>query len=98
MYHSGVIRTVRLSRRAEKDLARVPSYIAHNLHEWIDAVGDEGLEEVRKVPGYHDEPLLGGWWGHRSIRLNRSYRAIYRITGDGDVELAIVERVNKHEY
>lgn len=60
-------------------------------------VGSRGLEEVRKVPGYHDEPLKGQRAGQRSIRLSRAYRAIYEIKSDG-VEFVLVEEVNKHEY
>jgi len=57
-----------------------------------------GLEHVRRLPGYHDEPLKGQWSGYRSIRLNRAYRAIYSLQDDGIVEFARVETVNKHEY
>ena len=95
---SRLIRSVRLSRRAEKDLERVPGHIANNVLEWIDAVAHDGLEAVRRVPGYHDEPLQGRWYGYRSIRLNRAYRAIYRITSEGDLELVYLEKITKHEY
>lgn len=36
--------------------------------------------------------------GQRSIRLNRSYRAIYIINDDGLVEFIKVIEVNNHEY
>jgi len=98
VYDAAVIRSVRLSRRAEKDLERVPDHIAFKLRGWIDAIEYEGLERVRRIPGYHDEPLEGIWRGHRSIRLSRAYRAIYRITTDESLELVYVERVTKHEY
>jgi toxin HigB-1 len=52
----GMVRTVVLSRRAEKDLASVPRHIALKLQDWIEDVEDRGLEEVRKIRGYHDEP------------------------------------------
>lgn len=48
-------------------------------------------------PGFHDEPLKGTRQGQRSIRLNRSYRAIYIETMDGTVELVKVVEVTKHE-
>ena len=98
VYHSIVIRTVRLSRRAEKDLTRVPGHIGLKLQAWIESVQCDGLEVVRRIPGYHDELLLGDWRGYRSIRLSKAYRAIYRIAADRDLELVNVERVNKHEY
>ncbi len=36
--------------------------------------------------------------GYRSIRLNRSYRAIYSIQDDGFLEFVLVEAVSKHKY
>lgn len=90
--------TVELSKSARKDLSKVPAYIVDKLDTWIDAVERSGLEQVRKVPGYHDEPLQGKRWGQRSIRLSLHYRAIYRILADHSIEFAQVEEVNKHEY
>jgi len=93
-----VINTVTLSPRAKKELRKCPNHIVRNLMAWIGAVQIEGLEAVRRLPGYHDEPLHGSWKGHRSIRLSLSYRAIYIVQDDGVVEFALVETVSKHEY
>jgi len=93
-----MIRSVRLSRRAEKALKRLPDHVVRKLLAWVDAVEHEGLEEVRRIAGYHDEQLHGVWRGYRSIRLSRAYRGIYHVAWDGDLEIAIVEEVNKHEY
>lgn len=68
-----------------------------NLTIWVMAIELQGLEEVRKVPGYHDEPLKGERAGQRSIRLSRSYRAIYEIKED-QVTFVSVREVGKHEY
>lgn len=76
----------------------MPQQIAAKLRTWIDAVTHSSLEEVRKRPGYHDEPLLGDRRGQRSIRLNKSWRAIYVILSDGRIEFVEVQEVNKHEY
>ena len=92
-----MIKRVAISKRAQKDLSRVPDHIARNLKYWIEAVETDGLEEVRKVPGYHDEPLFGQRVGQRSIRLSRSYRAIYEIKS-AEVEFVSVEEVKKHVY
>lgn len=89
---------VALTRRAQKQLRKVPRHVAIKLLAWAEAVESQGLETVRKIPGYHDEPLKGRRQGQRSIRLSRAYRAIYQIQSDGDVELVSVEEVNKHEY
>ena len=98
VYDAIMIRSVRLGRRAEKDLERVPDHVAVKLRGWIDAIEYEGLKRVRRIPGYHDEPLEGIWRGHRSIRLSRACRAIYRITTEESLELVYVERVTTHEY
>jgi proteic killer suppression protein len=58
----------------------------------------KGLREVRKIPGYHDEPLKGQRKGERSVRLTKGYRAIYVEEHDGTINLIILEEVNKHEY
>lgn len=86
-----------LTDRAKKELIKLPLQIRVKLLGWVDAVERAGLEEVRKIPGYHDEPLKGSRAGQRSIRLNRAYRAIYVIKNDG-VEFVAVEEVNKHDY
>jgi len=57
-----------------------------------------GLEQTRKQPGFHDEPLKGRRKGQRSIRLSRAYRAVYEIRRDGSVEFISVEEVSKHDY
>jgi proteic killer suppression protein len=92
-----MITRVRLSRRAQKDLMSVPRHVAIKLGAWAEDVAARGLEEVRKVPGYHDEPLKGQRAGQRSIRLSRAYRAIYEIRRD-EIEFVSVEEVSKHEY
>jgi toxin HigB-1 len=92
-----VITRVELAKRAEKDLKKLPKYIVLHLAEWVRAVELEGVENVRKLPGYHDEPLHGNRQGQRSIRLSRSYRAIYEIRKD-KIEFVSIEEVNKHDY
>jgi proteic killer suppression protein len=89
---------VEISRSAQKDLRQVPKHIAVKLQAWVDEVRRVGVEEVRKIPGYHDEPLHGDRKGQRSIRLSRGYRAIYRVLEDGKIEFILIEEVNKHAY
>ncbi len=88
---------VLLSKKAEKSLEKLPSYIAIKLLSWVDAVQHQGLREVRKIPGYHDEPLKGDRFGERSIRLSKAYRAIYLVKKDG-IEFVEIMEVNKHAY
>jgi proteic killer suppression protein len=92
-----MIRSVQLSDRALKDLRKVPEHIRIKLLAWVDAIELRGLEEVRKVPGFHDEPLKGERQGQRSIRLSQAYRAIYVVIS-GAAKFVRVEEVNKHRY
>ena len=89
-------RTVKLSV-TEKALRKLPKHVLVKLHLWVSLVGTHGLENVRRIPGYHDEPLSGTRLGQRSIRLSRSYRAFYRFV-QGEIELVDVFEVNKHDY
>jgi proteic killer suppression protein len=86
-----------LSKKVRKQLEKLPNYLVDKLESWIQAVELEGLEEVRKIPGYHDEPLLGKRKDERSIRLNRAYRAIYKSTLGFHNRVEIRE-VSKHGY
>ena len=91
------IRNVELSNKALKDLRKLPKVILDKLQSWIEAIEIEGLREVRKLSGFHDEPLKGKRKGQRSIRLNKSYRAIYTIRNE-KIEFILIEEVNKHDY
>ena len=86
-----------ISKQAGKDIERIQRYVADLFFAWVLDVERRGLEEVKKVPSFHDEPCKGKLKGLRSIRLTRGYRAYYRIEKD-QVEFVFVERVDKHEY
>ena len=90
--------SVDITEDAVDELAKVPFHIARKLEYWIDAVEKYGIEAVRKVPGYHDEPLKGDRKGRRSIRLNKAYRAIYIETKTHEIRLILIVEVNKHDY
>lgn len=93
-----MINTVVISTKAKKDLHQLPAFIVRKLLAWIQDVEVRGLENVRMVPGYHDEPLKGQRKGQRSIRLNKAYRAIYTISENGTIEFVDILEVNKHDY
>jgi proteic killer suppression protein len=93
-----MVRRVLLGPRAQRALHRIPQYIRDKLLGWVDLVETQGLEEARKVPGYHDEPLRGTREGQRSIRLSKGYRAVYTLRGAGADMVAVVDEVNKHDY
>lgn len=92
-----MINTVVISDRAKKELRRIPKYLVTKLIAWVDNVEVDGLEETRKIKGFHDEPLKGKRKGQRSIRLNKAYRAIYTVEHDR-IEFVLIQEVNKHEY
>jgi toxin HigB-1 len=84
--------------KVEKELRKLPEFIVIKLQSWAARVELYGLEEVRKIPGFHDELLKGNRTGQRSIRLNKSYRAIYEVRSSGQLRIISIEEVNKHEY
>ena len=98
MYILNLICRVAISKLAKKQIIRLPRHIIESLEAWVDDVETRGLLEVRKTPGYHDEPLKGDRKGQRSVRLSRAYRAIYVIKRDSSIEFVSIEEVSKHGY
>jgi toxin HigB-1 len=84
--------------KVRKKLKKIPIHIVRNLQRWALQVETLGIVEVRKIPGYHDEPLSGKRKGQRSVRLSIHYRLFYVEVHDNEVNLIQVEEVNKHEY
>ena len=76
----------------------LPLNIIKKLQFWAERVEMIGLDETRKISGFHDEPLKGNREGLRSIRLNRAYRALYEMMENDEIVLIDVIEVNKHEY
>lgn len=93
-----MITEVQITRNALKDLRRAPLYLQEKFRAWLVSVNNSGLEETRKRPGWHDEPLVGDRKGQRSIRLNKQWRAIYIIKVNGTIEFVEVTEVMPHEY
>ena len=44
-------------KQVHKALKKLPMHIVRNLQKWALQVEKLGIEEIRKIPGYHDEPL-----------------------------------------
>lgn len=86
------------TRSVERQLQVLPGYIQQKFRSWVVAVEVEGMLAVRRLKGFHDEPLKGRLAGRRSVRLNKSYRVIYFEQSDGQVRIVQVVEVNKHEY
>lgn len=90
------ITKVKRTAKFDKELKKIPEHLRKKFMFWVFMVESEGLLEIRKHKGYHDEALKGDRKGQRSIRLNKAYRAIYKET-KSHIEILMLE-VNKHEY
>lgn len=86
------------NKNVTKQLLLLPDNILKKFYAWATAIEIIGANEVRRSPGFHDEPLKGKRYGQRSVRLNKAYRAIYISRLDGSLEIIEVIEVNKHEY
>ena len=98
-YYQGEVKVFRveITKAAKKDLLKCPHHVVKKLLDWVEDIEDRGLIEVRKIPGYHDEPLKGERMGQRSVRLSKSYRAFY-VEKNGEFTVVSVLEVNKHGY
>ncbi|MBF0203847.1 MAG: hypothetical protein HQK67_05920 [Desulfamplus sp.] len=85
-----------INKNAQKQLQKLPLHIVRKLQLWAEQVEMLGIREVRKISGYHDEPLQANRIGQRSVRLSKAYRAFY-IEHENDIIVEVIE-VNKHEY
>jgi proteic killer suppression protein len=95
---NSVMVRVEVSKRAEGSLGKVPRQVAAKFFYWKRQVEEHGLEVVKKLPGYHDEPLQGKLKGYvRSVRLALGYRAYYQVIGT-TTKYLLVEEVNRHDY
>jgi proteic killer suppression protein len=93
-----VINRVEVSKRAERSLAKVPRQVAAKFFYWSQQIEEHGLDVVKTIPGYHDEPLKGKLKGVvRSVRLALGYRAYYRVS-EKLIKCVLVEEVNRHDY
>ena len=89
---------VKLTELAKRQLLKMPTHIIRKLMSWVDGIEKDGLSYMRKIPGYHNEPLRGKRAGERSIRLSKAYSAIYVLDKEGKVEIIKVTEVSKHDY
>ena len=48
-----------VSRRAKKQLEKIPEYIYRKYLYWVDLVKMVGTSQAKKYKGFHDEPLRG---------------------------------------
>lgn len=92
-----MIYKVVIGKKALKALESLPGYVSDKLLTWIESVREIGLELVRLNRGLRDEALKGDRKGQRSIRLSKSYGAIYVVVRD-EITFVRIEEVSKHDY
>ena len=83
-------------RRVARRVQRLPVEILKRYEKWKDVVRISGPQGLKQIRGFNDEALLGDWKGHRSSRLNRQFRVIYRV--ERDRILVEVVDVTAHDY
>lgn len=83
-------------RRVDRQLKRLPIDVLKRYEKWKDIVAISGPQGLQLIRGFHDEALFGKWKGHRSSRLNRQFRVIYRI--ENDRVLVEVVNITAHDY
>lgn len=94
-----MIKIVRLTKRAEKSLQRVPPAVLDAADVWRGLIEEHGIQAVQKIATFRDHGLKGRLRksGVRSVSLSYGYRLYYRIVLS-QVECVLVEEVNNHDY
>jgi len=83
-------------RRVGRQVGRFPAEVVKRYEKWKDIVNISGPQGLRLIRGFHDESLQDQWEGHRSSRLDRQYRVVYRI--EAERILVEVVSVTAHDY
>ena len=79
-----------------RKISKIPVEVLKRHEKWKDIVTLSGPKGLRLIKGFHDEALRGQWKGHRSSRLGKQYRLIYKIE---DKKLYVkVKDINPHDY
>jgi addiction module RelE/StbE family toxin len=83
-------------RRAGRRLDRLPIEILKRYEKWKDIVRISGPEGLRLIKGFNDEALRGEWRGHRSSRLGRQFRVIYKVVAN-EIMVLVID-IAAHDY
>jgi len=76
---------------------KITKEIKANYEAWKAEVLQMGLEEVRRRPGLHDEPLQGNLRGCRSVRLSGQARLIYKPRGRNQIEALWIDANHRYD-
>lgn len=58
---------VLVSKKAQKDIKKLPLIIKIKFYTWVKLLDEHGLKQARKVKWFNDEALKGNRRGQRSI-------------------------------
>lgn len=83
-------------KRVDRSLKSLPIEVQKRYEKWQDIVRQSGPQGLRAIRGFRDEALRGIWKGHRSSRLDRKHRVIYRV--EAEVIRVMVVDVTAHDY
>ena len=83
-------------RNLVRKLPRIPVEVLKRYEKWKDIVTISGPEGLRQIKGFHDEALRGEWKGHRSSRLGKQYRAIYKVANQ-QMYVQVID-LTAHDY
>jgi addiction module RelE/StbE family toxin len=83
-------------KTAAKEIEKAPDEIQASYRTWKNIIVESGIMAMRRIPGYYDHALKGGWKGFNSSSLNDKWRVIYRC--DGKNVTVTVARVSAHDY
>jgi len=90
---------VQRSHDVEKIISKnkLPTNVKEKFLDWEKAVQEKGLPEVKKIPGFHDEPVKSTP-GRHSVRMNQGYRVFYdTVEENGVIKIKVVD-INMHKY
>ena len=83
-------------RNLPKQIKSLPIDILKRYEKWKDIVSISGPQGLKLIKGLRDEALRGEWKGHRSSRLGKQFRVIYRI--EENQILVQVVSITAHDY
>lgn len=83
-------------RRVSGQIKSLPKDILKRYEKWKDIVSISGISGLKLIKGFGDETLRGKWKGHRSSRLSKQYRVIYRE--EKEQILVQVVSITAHDY
>ncbi len=87
-----------ISKKAQKELRKIPKHILLQLDLWIEIISEEGYRSMQLIKGYNDHALIGDRKGQRSSYLSRSWRVIYTINEERAAILIEILEINHHDY